>query len=342
VQRVQLRADAAVWLPDSAIVYTPTGERKAKHVYLSGTSYGEYAWENGSWIVSSEYPNTEYLGQYDREVFNALSIKVSYQMLDGWLLFYYPAILHGYGYISYYSSEVDFKSEHDVNGNLTSFRFIFKDGNWEEFTITYNAENNPVSIEGYTSYGKYTVKILYEYNNYGYATLFDYYDNLGNWKETAEYDAQGKILFKYGYENGEMSNKYSYEYYDESHISSITYQNYQNQTGTKREWKYGTGGKPEAYYYYENDELSEYVIFYPNSLSGASVEPVSASGVARVWSSGGQLHIEAATNGTAQVYTVVGQLVRTVALTAGQTTVTSLPHGVYIVVLDGKTWKIIV
>jgi hypothetical protein len=54
------------------------------------------------------------------------------------------------------------------------------------------------------------------------------------------------------------------------------------------------------------------------------------------------LYIAATTNGAAQIYAVSGQLLKTVALTAGQTTATPLPPGIYIVVAGGKTWKIIV
>ncbi|MDR1676527.1 MAG: T9SS type A sorting domain-containing protein, partial [Tannerella sp.] len=58
------------------------------------------------------------------------------------------------------------------------------------------------------------------------------------------------------------------------------------------------------------------------------------------WSSGGQLYITAASTGTAQVYTLTGQPVATVALTAGETAATPLPPGVYIVAIDGKSYKV--
>jgi hypothetical protein len=62
----------------------------------------------------------------------------------------------------------------------------------------------------------------------------------------------------------------------------------------------------------------------------------------RVWSSGGQLYIAAASAGRAQIYTVAGQLTATVALAAGQTVATPLPPGVYIVAAEGRTWKAVI
>jgi hypothetical protein len=62
----------------------------------------------------------------------------------------------------------------------------------------------------------------------------------------------------------------------------------------------------------------------------------------KVWAHGSVLYVAAATSGDAYIYNVSGQLVKTVSHFAGETTTTQLPDGVYIVVADGKTHKVIV
>jgi uncharacterized repeat protein (TIGR02543 family) len=63
--------------------------------------------------------------------------------------------------------------------------------------------------------------------------------------------------------------------------------------------------------------------------------------VAKVWSYGHTLYIYATTAGTARIYSLTGQLVKTVPYTADNTAQTTLPRGLYIVVTNGQTDKII-
>ncbi|MDR3262594.1 MAG: T9SS type A sorting domain-containing protein [Tannerella sp.] len=46
-------------------------------------------------------------------------------------------------------------------------------------------------------------------------------------------------------------------------------------------------------------------------------------------------------NGEARIYGLTGQLVKTVPHTAGETVQTTLPRGVYIVAVNGRSYKII-
>jgi hypothetical protein len=62
----------------------------------------------------------------------------------------------------------------------------------------------------------------------------------------------------------------------------------------------------------------------------------------RVWSHAGTLHITATTAGEARIYSVSGTLAKAVAVAAGETQRIPLPAGVYIVVLDGKPYKVFV
>jgi hypothetical protein len=60
-----------------------------------------------------------------------------------------------------------------------------------------------------------------------------------------------------------------------------------------------------------------------------------------VWSYGGKLYIRAYDQSTAVVYNALGQLVKTVGLSAGETSY-AMPSGIYLVTLNGKTYKVIV
>jgi hypothetical protein len=358
---VQLRADDE-WTPDSAIVYSPGGEKQTKYVYLPGESYGEYTWENGVWKFSEAAANTWlFSGSSSWKFYSEQLVKISHRIYDDILQFFFPYTGPSHGYYSFPAS-TDFKPEFDTDGNLTSFKVGYDAdaGIWDiEFFATYNAKNNPVSIEGWDSFGdrrsrRQFFKAHYEYDDYGYASLFESYewdwDGEETWtsdvkvKETAEYDALGKILSREYYKKGaKRKSRESFEYYDENHFSSISYTDYENENNSYRyEWKYGTDGNPGAYYDYSGSELQYYAIFYPNALSPSVVEPVPESAATRVWSSGGQLYITAASTGTAQVYTLTGQPAATVALTTGETAATPLPPGVYIVAAEGRTWKAVI
>jgi hypothetical protein len=61
-----------------------------------------------------------------------------------------------------------------------------------------------------------------------------------------------------------------------------------------------------------------------------------------VWSSGRQLYITSVTGGEARIYGITGALAKAVAVAVGETQSVSLPAGVYVVVLGGKTYKAIV
>ncbi|MDR2469438.1 MAG: fibronectin type III domain-containing protein [Tannerella sp.] len=76
--------------------------------------------------------------------------------------------------------------------------------------------------------------------------------------------------------------------------------------------------------------------------SGVGNAGVSAS--TTVWANGGTLYIAASTSGEAYIYNVSGQLVKTLHATSlhGETATTQLPRGVYIVVVGGKTYKVII
>jgi hypothetical protein len=63
---------------------------------------------------------------------------------------------------------------------------------------------------------------------------------------------------------------------------------------------------------------------------------------AKVWSYAHTLYITATHDGEARIYSTAGQLVKALPYTAGATAESVLPQGIYIVVANGKTYKIVI
>jgi hypothetical protein len=62
----------------------------------------------------------------------------------------------------------------------------------------------------------------------------------------------------------------------------------------------------------------------------------------RVWSFARTLYIYATHDGTARIYGVTGALVKAIPYAAGETVQSVLPQGMYIVVTNGRTYKIVI
>jgi hypothetical protein len=63
---------------------------------------------------------------------------------------------------------------------------------------------------------------------------------------------------------------------------------------------------------------------------------------AKVWSSGGTLYITSTVAGKAHIYNVVGVPLKILSCIAGETIQTTLTGGLYIVALEGKSWKVVI
>jgi hypothetical protein len=61
-----------------------------------------------------------------------------------------------------------------------------------------------------------------------------------------------------------------------------------------------------------------------------------------VWTYGSRVYIAAGQPGEARIYTLNGKQVKTIALPAGATVSETLTAGLYIVTLEGRTYKIVV
>jgi hypothetical protein len=352
-QGVQLRAEEE--LPDSAIVYSPEGERKTKYVYPPNENSGTYARENNAWIFTSSGVETRFMSRakYDRKIWNEQSKKVSYGIVGDQLRFYIPWTNVSYFYY-YYPASLDFRTDYDANGNLTSFRGLNDDGNVTvEFTASYNMENNPVFIEGiYTMLNQSFYKAHYEYNEYGYATLYDGYEWdtgkkawVSRYRQIVGYDAQGKVLYEEQYAYSEMEWRGSYKYYDEHHFSSILDESFKDgYSNEETKYKYSENGKLGAGYDYENGELREYWILYPNSLTPddypGDVGNKTVAG-AEIYGYGGSLHIRMVQPATLNVYTLSGALLHRQTLPAGETAV-PLPQGAYVVKVGNVSRKLLI
>ena len=61
-----------------------------------------------------------------------------------------------------------------------------------------------------------------------------------------------------------------------------------------------------------------------------------------VWAEGGQVFINSSIAGSANIFNATGALVKTVAFGAGETAGAALPAGIYVAVINGKTYKFVV
>jgi hypothetical protein len=351
-ESVQLRADDAEALPDSAIRYFPDGQRQAKYVY-AGENLGTYTRENNAWLFESTEVETGFItgAKYGNGFLLTLR-EVSYEIHGEELHFYIPTVNMSYMYYTFPASmdRMDPKAEYDANGNLTSFQLMRDGNNVEvEFTVSYDTKNNPVDIEGqYPGYDIPLCKAHYEYNDAGYLTLFDHYkwdDRDDIWvndsKETIEYDMQSKPLNVMYYEYNEITHMLSFKYYDGEHYSSYSFDDYRDESNSwKFEYKYGADGKPGARYNYRGGELSTYYILYPNTLDnpGNANEPPADM---RIWSYGGTLHVRTAQPVVLHVYTLTGILHAQQTLPAGET-VLPLPPGMYVVRIGNVVRKAVI
>ncbi|MDR1331960.1 MAG: choice-of-anchor L domain-containing protein [Tannerella sp.] len=87
--------------------------------------------------------------------------------------------------------------------------------------------------------------------------------------------------------------------------------------------------------------IQEPVIISIN-LSGSTVSAEEIENGNAVWTDGRQLHITASEPGIATIYTLSGTAYRTISLYAGDSTVATLPDGVYIVSFNGKSYKAVI
>ncbi|MDR2470058.1 MAG: T9SS type A sorting domain-containing protein, partial [Tannerella sp.] len=91
------------------------------------------------------------------------------------------------------------------------------------------------------------------------------------------------------------------------------------------------------------DGLTSQSVTVTHTVAPTGIESPQATAT-KVWAHGGTLYIAASTSGTAYVYNVSGQLVKTLHATSlhGETVSIPLPRGVYVVVVEGKTYKVII
>ncbi|MDR1408195.1 MAG: hypothetical protein LBJ23_09155, partial [Tannerella sp.] len=80
----------------------------------------------------------------------------------------------------------------------------------------------------------------------------------------------------------------------------LTY--YQTLNNLTADPTYGADGKPDARYNYRGGELSEYYIFYPNTLDNPNEPPADMW----IWSYAGTLHVRTAQPAVLHVYTPTG------------------------------------
>ncbi|MDR3308606.1 MAG: T9SS type A sorting domain-containing protein, partial [Tannerella sp.] len=87
--------------------------------------------------------------------------------------------------------------------------------------------------------------------------------------------------------------------------------------------------------------VQPWTISFGPELASRTTGNEAVVSTAKVWSSGGKLHIASAITGEARIYNVTGMLVKIQPYIAGETSKTTLSGGIYFVVMEGKTWKVV-
>jgi hypothetical protein len=103
--------------------------------------------------------------------------------------------------------------------------------------------------------------------------------------------------------------------------------------------------KPEndgGHYIVTISEIRESITVYINGVSDSPGAVEDTAEPVNVWGEKGALHIRAIASGQAIIYNIVGRVVATVSLRAGETSRTSLPAGMYIASLNGVSYKALV
>jgi hypothetical protein len=91
------------------------------------------------------------------------------------------------------------------------------------------------------------------------------------------------------------------------------------------------------------ETISLSITWNMNLESSGGVDNEEAAESSRAWSAGSQLLISSPLSGEARVISTGGALVKSIPYAAGETVVTPLPRGFYVVVLsDGKVFKVVV
>ncbi|MDR1724210.1 MAG: leucine-rich repeat domain-containing protein [Tannerella sp.] len=87
----------------------------------------------------------------------------------------------------------------------------------------------------------------------------------------------------------------------------------------------------------DDEKITEPEILIPVTFEAATANE-AALGAPEVWSSGATLHVRTASAAKAKIYSIGGELVKTVSVAAGETSI-ALPAGIYIVNLEGAEAK---
>jgi uncharacterized repeat protein (TIGR02543 family) len=99
---------------------------------------------------------------------------------------------------------------------------------------------------------------------------------------------------------------------------------------------------PDGTYRYVLKSVTEpwTITFGPDLASGTTGN--DAVGDATVYAYGNTLYVSSAAVSEAHVYNVAGVLLKILPCTAGETVKTALSGGIYFVVIDGKSWKVVI
>jgi hypothetical protein len=85
-----------------------------------------------------------------------------------------------------------------------------------------------------------------------------------------------------------------------------------------------------------------WLVYSDMEITVTSTVGNTAIAASKVWASGGKIHITATSAGVASVYNAAGHPVATRPYTAGETVAIPLPKGLYFILSEGRSYKVIV
>ena len=151
-----------------------------------------------------------------------------------------------------------------ADGKLAKEAYINKDGNEESSTEkTYDEQGNVLSVkvDGMLSGSYETYENTYENGKLVEVKIYDQWDLEGQQTGLVRYDAQGNIILRVGYENGEEWSRTEYTYENGKLVKEVDYDDgKENYTAV---YTYNADGKiTEVSYTYTNGKTSSRAYSY--------------------------------------------------------------------------------
>jgi hypothetical protein len=289
--------------------------------YMRKVDYSDYDSQKRA-LAAVEYHGEPYYDQENQEtVWKWVKSYSSERAFDGYGNLILDDFCGYYGSGEILSYRYKYEYAYDAAGRQTMHSYIHSDGdgNVDGYKSEYACDANGNEI----LYVEYTYDSAAQTFIPEYKSEYTYGDRIVPGMFDSDYIPLTVKYSDWDIESGawavEMEGKYEWQFDANNNPSTMTMS---TKTGNEWIW-YGT-----MTYYYTRHEVS--------GIAGAP------SNSRRTWISGGRLHLENGMAGTVQVFDISGRQ-RLNAYSSGSQSldVSHLPQGIYLVRVNGKTFKII-